>query len=411
MINPISSRDVTSQHSSDVIPSGSIRTGVANFPNTLVSLLNTDSEDCCSFVGNICNKAVSEIGVFFTHLCIDVKMLWQAVACLARGVTQEEVDLRQQRLSQFLSLIQQTDPNGIIPPAQQGQIRRVFDRLPEDVHFLLHIDRDYIQRFLAASNVEEMAQMREEIIRQSELALSYHERLGILNAMIYRLRNPSEHESVAETSVTNPTPMPRWDWRDLMRRLMGRRGETSPDDEVAQARSVLSSITAPDDAPVINLNILGTAPYHVPLSPQVLTNQQEIIRLKTLYDDMIDAGETISASRAVGAECQCLIMREFMEIPIFDASHPQVQTDISRTDLSPIDRFTHRHHVDKSSYEHMVGANRTAGNPNRCPQCRHPDGAPGRAGNRNIIHDHLRIDVELQRHIIAELKKAVGETP
>jgi hypothetical protein len=100
------------------------------------------------------------------------------------------------------------------------------------------------------------------------------------------------------------------------------------------------------------------------------------------------------------------IMFEVIAIPVFDSSHPAVQSAISDAAngiTSALNNRNLRHIMDKDSFEGHMAAHPRPWDPPRCPACRHPQ-------QGSIRRENMLIDTALQDEILQFLRNAVGTT-
>jgi hypothetical protein len=115
----------------------------------------------------------------------------------------------------------------------------------------------------------------------------------------------------------------------------------------------------------------------------------------------------------VPAIYNCSITLEVLAIPIFDVTHPQVQTvirDVANGVIgatTAINNRNIRHLFEKDALEnHIRAGTYRAGTPTenciaRCPTCRHP-------ADGSIRRDNLRIDIALQDEILQFMRNAIA---
>jgi hypothetical protein len=153
----------------------------------------------------------------------------------------------------------------------------------------------------------------------------------------------------------------------------------------------------------IDLAIPDTLPYVQGLiSPAVQAKADEIVALKTRYD-------ALGAPPPIPPEFSDNILSDAMAMPIFDASHPVVQSGLpalraavggagASTALNH--HRTLRHLIDKENLEAHIGAG-SSWAPAKCPHCRHPE-------HGGIRREYLLIDTGLQDEILHFLRAVPG---
>jgi hypothetical protein len=174
-----------------------------------------------------------------------------------------------------------------------------------------------------------------------------------------------------------------------------------------QSSSVVStSETTSEIIDGVDIGIPNTIAYDANEIPaEIAQKGVEINRLMDAFDDLPNPPE-------IPEHFDCTVAFSPMAIPVFDASHPEVQKNLNtlRQDLNnpakAKEALDHnrglRHTMDSASLEeHFINGN---GHQWRlkvdCPSCRHPQ-------NGSIDRRFLRIDTKLQDEILRFLKNAV----
>lgn len=160
------------------------------------------------------------------------------------------------------------------------------------------------------------------------------------------------------------------------------------------------SSAVPNESPVridgVRINIPGTVAYTRNEIPSVVKEKaDEIESLVDLYDNLPNPPKAPE-------DYICSVLQDFMRIPVFDASHPQVQADFATPSVgaaattAPQINHTVRHNIDSTALMRL-----STPNPGKCPSCRHP--AIG-----GMRWDYMRIDTALQDQILEFLRNAVA---
>lgn len=152
-----------------------------------------------------------------------------------------------------------------------------------------------------------------------------------------------------------------------------------------------NNVNIPQEIKKIKLEIPGTVKYLKGNIPETVREKaKEIERLKDLFYEM-------DSDIKIPNNFECSVMQEIMALPLFVASHPEVQKDPSNHDA--------RHSMDSSSFEKLFEENKNQNQERsynflllNCPVCRHPE-------NGNINRDDLLIDTGLQDEILKFLEE------
>jgi hypothetical protein len=134
----------------------------------------------------------------------------------------------------------------------------------------------------------------------------------------------------------------------------------------------------------VNVNLQGTVPYVQNSIPaEIRTKGEQINRLKEQLERLPADRQPQNVPEIYKDNA---LLEDFMAVPVFDASHPEVQRHLT-------DR-NRRHALDAQSFERQMTMYNTIHN---CPICRNPY-------NRSS----MRIDTALQDEMLAYLRRAVA---
>ena len=378
------------------------------------------------------SKSISN---FFTHRNADFRMLLRAFASMGNGTTPDQIEWRVRVINRFRIIVEN-------PANDQHNLQRIhrkFLRLDPSVRNLFYyLDSEYTQRLSYTDDMSEIREIKEEIIRECDQAISYQRTLTSVNNFYAMFSNITDELSVTvveEIPTTSMGLIPTTDQVDLLSRVNrwinpNRRDRplraTSTYDgvpwgyplrqegyESARARwdrqegrfdrnpisvgrrDYSMTLSRPGLSEAVNLNIPGTVPFdqaHIPRD--VVAKAAEIDRLKIQFDNL-GAGAPVWPQAY-----NCPIGLDIMTIPVFDASHPSVQNAL-RASLTPggtstaLNNRATRHHLEFDAMTDQINSGR-----HRCSICNHQ---PLRQAPL-----YLRIDTALQDEILQFLRASVG---
>ncbi len=156
----------------------------------------------------------------------------------------------------------------------------------------------------------------------------------------------------------------------------------------------------------VDLNIPGTIAY-------VAENIPESVRLKASeIDQLSDLFEQLPSPFEIPRGFRCPVTLGFMRIPLFDASHKNVQDQLPQLRIALAARTgeemalerhrTLRHHIDADSFESQLASAEADWAPAaKCVICRHPDDGP-------VDRHFFRIDAALQEEIRTFLRVSLN---
>ncbi|MBS0604409.1 MAG: hypothetical protein JSS60_05145 [Verrucomicrobia bacterium] len=366
------------------------------------------AEDCMRCIPLI-PKA---IGNFFAHRYADVNMFFKAWSSMGGTTTSQVINRRVNDVFQLRTTLQNCGNN-------RQQVLDRFNRLDSQTRTLFfYTDTNYLNQFRTETNPARIQEIREEIFRECDQVISFQRTMTSVNAF-FRMFSGIVNQAPATTHGRGPrgpvtvgdeddVPLPDggFDWGDWLGRIIpgGDRigGGHRHDDEiplpVTVPRGGATTVRGFDVA------IPDTVAYVQNAVPaQVQQKADEITRLKAQYD-------LLPTPPPAPAYFTDPVMMEIMTIPVFDASHPVVQTglpalraaiDGGATNATTLlnDHRNVRHIMEKDSLEAHIASGRSFA-PAKCPQCRHP-------ADGGIRREFLRIDTGLQDEILQFLRRAV----
>ena len=152
-----------------------------------------------------------------------------------------------------------------------------------------------------------------------------------------------------------------------------------------------NNVNNPQKPKKIKLEIPGTVKYVKGTIPETVKEKaKEIEELTELFYGM-------DSDIKIPTEFECSVMQEIMALPVFDASHPEVQKDPSNRNA--------RHSMESRSFEKLFQENQDQNRSRsynflllNCPVCRHPE-------RGDINRENLLIDTQLQDEILKFLKQ------
>ncbi|MBS0620369.1 MAG: hypothetical protein JSS61_02800 [Verrucomicrobia bacterium] len=272
-----------------------------------------------------------------------------------------------------LTLSVENDPDPVIFPFNsrptEEEFRHLFSQLPEEMRNYVHEMVYYLHRspetddlnwgrnhafddmslFWRAMKCALLEVFDEQRIFEI-LNMPWLEDEDIQMTEAYRLRNPQQMEFLSD---------------DLCLRYL------------LMHATLERGINLPDGARPINPypRIPGAVAYGYPYPGEVGPRAEEIHSLKAQLDErylnLLDAPEIPADMRDYTGE--------YMEIPVFDSSHPGIARDVANTAL--------RHTLDQKTMNDQIN----------CPVCR----------VHSINHENLMIDKALQERILNHLRAAV----
>jgi hypothetical protein len=382
-----------------------------------------------------------QIKLFFSHRYADFRLFFRAFASMARGIDLAMINRRIEQLRNFLALLSN-------PQCSREQVVQRFADLT-DVHSLFfYVDQNYVQR-LATSQDEAAEAIRQEMIRECQRAISYQLALITVCSLYFRLVGKTTpvgaqaytpDSATIQNSPARTISDPRWDWFDQLVAGQPINFDNGTVAGLSMRMSVQHTPTMRQNHVVqgIRLDIPETVQCSIPLLPPsinnyywqeyrrrhsdstiyspnpalpsifkfakcklpllVLQNAREIASLKANYvaDDRFPIHHFIDP-----------IYGEIMEIPVIDASHPQIQNSLSNTNDQSLNRSA-RHPMDLESILEMrlIRATQRLAVKRRfpvCPECRHPQNE-----GRPINPRHLLVDYALQIEILDFLRAREG---
>ena len=386
---------------------------------------------------------------FFAHRYADVRMLIRSFESMT-GVPSRTIQQRIDEVKRFISTVENCGEN-------RNQVKESFLALSPPVRGLFfNVDEGCIDAFIKEpSNTQ-------EILRECNRVIEFQRMLTAVNAFFRRFNGvadtteaPPENNGGGGSPPATPSPtrreeprrpreeparprvpdLPQFSWRDLLNweQLFGNQQQEAPQapqerprQEQPRNQQIPVHYENPDDDPFlhywwtdvrdqmnrqqpqrpparpvrqdlqINVNIAGTVAY------DVRGSIPEEVRLKAIeIEGLIDRFEGLGRNKpAVPDIYMCNITKEpFMKIPLFDASHPNVNNpNVNNRNL--------RHAYEKDALERYIRSHTNhEGTPGeywdvKCPVCRHPE-------HGGIRRQYVRIDTELQDQILQFLRNAV----
>jgi hypothetical protein len=362
---------------------------------------------CCEWLSTIPHT----IRQFFIHAYADVRMYYRAFSSMGSGTTPREIERRVNEVTQFLTVIENNTDSAVTSWDFNG-VKNRYQRLSPQVRDLFFtVDQNYINEFGGNHPLRPAQVMREEMIRECNRVISFQRQLTSVNHF-YRLfsgrgNQPGEmgrtEPATSSSDGRRPRPhLPDPDlddarpWEDIFEGFLGGRRRGG-------AGEVTTSNTTGTSMHSLDLNVPGTVQYAQNAIPQdVQDKADEINRLSQQF-------AVLRSPPVVPTIFNDTIMsNDFMAIPVFDASHPEVQERLRAANApgattaarDALEERTNRHPYDKDALEAQIRAG-TSWAPAKCYLCRHP-------ADGGIRREYLRIDTALQNQILQFLRNAVA---
>jgi hypothetical protein len=384
------------------------------------------SDDCLKCL----NRIPKAIGDFFSHRFADASMFWQACNSIGGNVTSEEIDRRAQEVFGFELVL-----NSRLADRRVALDR--FNALSQQTRGLFYnVTPQYMQQFVAETDPERIESIRGEILRECFRVGSYQRTMAAVNLFFHRFSGGGAQTPVSsqvgqtttqaisteeESSHVEPH---EFNWFEWLGSHFGYGGHEEHHEPVTADIPWWEHLVrrhhydadhegvSPDEVGIpvgpnvirgVDVAVPDTVAYVKDRVPTAIGQRaNEIARLKPLF-------EALGSPPAVPGTFNDPILFEIMTIPVFDASHPAVQSGLAalRTALDSgnavstvlNDQRGMRHTMEKDSLEtHIAGGHSWA--PAKCPQCRHPE-------HGGIKREFLRIDEGLQKEILTFLQRAL----
>lgn len=356
---------------------------VARVRNAATTSHPSSANGCLGWV----RAAPQAVYLFVAHAYADVRLFWRAFFSMFGSTARTDIDRRVNQIIQFRRALEGCDVNS---PANFDMHH--YTNLSESTRrVLFNVDRTMIENFRTA-DVARVERIRQEIFRECARAIYFQRMLTVVN-IFYRSyigsRLPEPRRSPPVGGVTTP-----------------------PARHTQPSGPTRTEPTRPTASGEIDLNIPGTVAYVQNAIPADIQNKaDEIDQLYQRYEALPQANRP-----AMPDEYIDIISMDIIKIPVFDASHPDVQGDLPalRSALTAggppavaaIDAHRNkRHFLSDVSMEGTIAAGRPrwhglSTSQGVCPTCRHSE-------RYGIRREYLLIDTELQDKILAFLRTNV----
>lgn len=369
-----------------------------------------------SFLGNFADffhNLVTSIGTFFVHRHADFHMFWNSFGSMCTTSTaQADIDRRVQQLGTFAGAVSRYVYNYEVAnagvgglPGQDDTLTNAFQALSQDTKDLFYyVNGRNIGRLIFLPT-RQKNEIEYEIIRECNAAIFFQQNLTFINKIFHWCAGSSNSSPAVTATATGTTTT------------------------ATQTGTGTQPIPIPPPGPVsfpivpqrvngVIVNIPGTVPYVRGNIPALVQQKaDEIDRLRQQFDALPQPRPAVPDVFKDGISYQ-----DFMLIPVFDASHPEVQRGMiaacrpgataADADIAPLNNRNNRHIYDAESLEQAYQAQGPYGGrlPARCPACRHPEppDQPGIFQPRvEVDRANLRIDTELQDQILVFLRNTL----
>lgn len=338
-------------------------------------------------------KIPALVGEFLLHRYADTRMFIRSFSSMFGSTGPNEIDRRINEICQFRTVMQDAEVTG-------HRAYRRFARLSsETMDLFFYTNSSYLTQFLNETDPHKAGAIRFEILRECDQVIFFQRMLTVVNTF-FRVFMGSTASNQSQSGHTEaPGRGSGFGLGGFWEQLFGREETGFSREEGDHGGRVGSERVSGRPAPGVDLNIPNTVPYVQNAIPAAIQEKAgEISRLQARF------------TSAIPQQYQDPIMREFMEIPVFDASHPAVQSGLAAlraamargtgaTESLSAHRNA-RHIFEKDSLEgHIAGG--TSWAPAKCPLCRHPE-------HGGIRRESLRIDTGLQDEILHFLRANVS---
>lgn len=353
-------------------------------------------------LGNFFSNVAQAIGTFFAHRVADLAMFGTAFGYMATtATTPADINRYIQELAVFANAVNRYVVNYRYAnagandlPNEDTNLRNAFAAMSPDTRGLLYqVDARMVNRMIY-SQMSQKNEYLEEIMRECNAAISLQHNLAFINDL-FRCCSGDGSTSSASSPASAPST------------TATSTGSATQPVTIAPPGPVSFPIV-PEHVHGVIVNIPGTVAYEEHrIPPFVQQKADEIERLRDNFDQLPPASRPVVPDIFNDA----FSGQDFMLIPIFDASHPDLQNALraacmpgataADAAVAPLNNRDLRHIYEAEGLIRAYLGPYGHGGAARCPACRHPD-------PRQVDRDHLRIDTELQDEILLFLRNAVG---
>lgn len=345
-------------------------------------------EDCCDRlgffiedIGSALETVDQAIRTFFFDRYVDCHLFQRAISSMGNGATSADIQRSIEVLTQLRTQLQDT-----------GYVQAIlsFDTLDLRAEALILKPADFnfdLERYIYNDPINQT--LRQELIRECDRAIFFQRTLSVVN-IFYNTFGLNTHSSSPATTVDtsadgpvifwiNQSIIPRAYWLDL---LFKKDGPTAYE---------------------------GTVKYNSFRIPRIIIEKgREIKTLINQFEQLQELVDNLGSEGAEESEDKFFdvpelykdYMNEIMLIPVFDASHPDIQDQLA-TPAGAIaiasDARLKRHAMDYRNFEHQFRSESWSLDDVRCAICRHA-----------IKRENMLIDTVLQDDILNFLKGKLG---
>ncbi len=264
-------------------------------------------------------------------------------------------------------------------------------------NLFFYVDVNYLQQFHMESDPVCIEKMKATIVHECERAISYQKMLIVANTFFHECaENMWNHLPIqpvhfqSENTVINTR---NYSIPGAIANSMASLPQRLKAYYEREYRARIFDSTLPPNPALLEIQQF----YRDQLPQEIQDRAAEIHRLKASY---------VSDPRYSDEVFLDGIWREIMEIPVFDASHPQLVTAMQNArnggSVGVLNDRSMRHSTDMDTLVEYLLIQRESGNRALCAICRHPE-----PEGRGMNPSQLMIDVDLQIQTLDFLRARV----
>lgn len=155
--------------------------GISEARSSIAALaVDPASSGYCNTFVNVLLYVPRAIGNFFYHRYVDVRMFMKAFFSMGGGTTSQEIERRQNELRTFQNVAQEAQCATLAP---RRVVQNAFNRLSYGAQSLFYtVDWNYVNSLCDREiTIEQAEEIQSEIVRETEAAISFQNRLAQVN--------------------------------------------------------------------------------------------------------------------------------------------------------------------------------------------------------------------------------------